>query len=58
MVKLEQVLNREKKKTITLTITKEVSDQFDEIAKKLKINKSLLVEESIKEFLQEYSKEV
>jgi len=58
MIKLEQVQNREHKKTITLTITREVSDRFDEIARELKINKSLLVEECIKEFLQEYGKEV
>ena len=59
MVTLEQLnKGREKKQIVTFSITEDVNKRFIEIAKNLKINKSLFVEEAIKEFLHQYEQEV
>jgi len=41
----------------TFTIEKEISNKFDEISKKKSINKSLFIENSIKEFLEKIKNE-
>lgn len=54
MVKLEKVRSRLNKHKVTFSIDNEVIRKFNKFSKKLKINKSLLIEEMIKEFLNEY----
>ena len=52
MEELNKYKKQKRKKTSTFTIDINVLNEFDEFAKKNGINKSKLVEDLIKEFLQ------
>ena len=52
MENLNKYKKQKRKKTSTFTIDVSVLDKFDEFAKNNGINKSKLVEDLIKEFLQ------
>jgi len=57
-MKLGDVQRTVTKKPVTFTIDKKINERFIDLAKKLKINKSQLVELSISNFLEEYEEEI
>ena len=53
-MELDRIKSRGKIKIVTFSVSEEIVKEFNSLSKELKINKSLFIEESMKDFLKKY----